>query len=228
MTVTLAAIGLAFWFGLLTAISPCPMATNIAAVSYIGKRLDSPRMTLIAGLLYTFGRLAAYSVLAMLIVSAVLVQSQISAALTSYMNKVLGPVLIILGVIMLELVPFNFSIGAGGSKVQKIADSLGLLGALLLGVVFALAFCPTSAVLYFANLIPLSVTYSSPLLLPVVYGIGTALPVILFSALLAFSANKVGSAYDKLTVFARWAKLLTGIVFLGVGFYFTFIYIYGV
>ncbi len=228
MSFPMSALGLAAWFGLLTAISPCPMATNIAAVSYIGKKVESPFKVLLSGLLYTLGRVFAYVALAALIVGALLSQSAVSSFMTGYLTKVMGPLLIVVGVFLLGLVELSFSIGVGGEGVQKKVDSMGMTGSFLLGILFALAFCPTSAVLYFGSLLPLCVEHSSSVMLPLVYGVTTGLPVLLFAFLLAFAAARVGAAYNKLTVFSKWARIATGVIFIVVGVYYTLFAIYGV
>ena len=137
----------AVWLGLLTSISPCPLATNIAAISYIGRRVNSPRQVLLSGALYTLGRTLAYIVLGAFLVASVLSVSQLSMFLQKYMNKLLGPLLIVVGMFLLDLIQLNTS-GAGMNEgLRRRVDALGLWGALPLGVVFALTFCPVSAAL---------------------------------------------------------------------------------
>ncbi|UCE61078.1 MAG: hypothetical protein JSU63_04875, partial [Phycisphaerales bacterium] len=97
-----------------------------------------------------------------------------------------------------------------------------------LGIVFALSFCPGSAALFFASLIPLSVKYESSLVLPTVYGAGTALPVLLFAILIVFGAHRVGQAYDRLKQFEFWARNVTGVLFIAIGVYFCLAFIFKV
>ncbi len=218
----------AFWLGLLTAISPCPLAANIAAVSYIGKRLDSSRGILASGLLYAAGRTLAYVVLAALLLSGLMTVPGVAQFLQRHMNRLLGPVLILAGMFLLELLHFNMPGFNLSSRLQDRINRSGVWSAGLLGLVFALSFCPVSAALYFTGLIPLSIQHSSAIILPVLYGLGTGLPVIGFAFLLAFSAHSVGRTYDRLKQFEWWAQRITGILFIGVGIYYSLIYIFGV
>jgi cytochrome c biogenesis protein CcdA len=112
--------------------------------------------------------------------------------------------------------------------LQKRVDAIGIWGALLLGAVFALSFCPVSAALYFGSLIPLAVKANSSVVLPIVYGIGTALPVMVFAVLLALSAQSVGKAYNILAKIEWWARIITGWIFILLGLYFSLKYIFEV
>ena len=221
-------IGLALWLGILTSISPCPLATNVAAISYISRRVGNTRQVFLTGLLYTLGRTLAYLALGALLVAAVLSVPQLSMFLQKYMNKLLGPILILVAMFLLELISFRFSGSGVSERMQKWVDALGIWGALLLGVVFALSFCPVSAALFFGNLIPLSIKVNSAVALPSVYGVGTALPVLVFAVLIAFSAQSVGKAFNRLAQIEWWARRITGAVFLVVGIYYTLKYIFEV
>jgi cytochrome c biogenesis protein CcdA len=220
------ATGLAFWLGILTSISPCPLATNIAAISYIGRRMGNSRYVFLAGLLYTLGRTLAYLGLGVVLVACLLSKEQIALFLQKYMHLLLGPILIIVGMFLLQLIHFNMGGGGMSEGLQKRVDAIGIWGALLLGAVFALSFCPVSAALYFGSLIPLALKVNSSVVLPVVYGIGTALPVMVFAVLLALSAQSVGKAYNILTMIVWWARILTGWIFILLGLYFSLKYIF--
>ena len=230
MQLLLAASG-ALWLGLLTAMSPCPLATNVAAISYVAKRVDRPTLVLSAGLIYTLGRTVSYILVALLVVQGLLSLSAVSMFLQHNLNLVLGPVLVVVGLLLLDIIPWPW-VGSGSSrffeKLQERADSLGLWGAGLLGLAFALAFCPVSAALFFGSLVPLAVKHQSPLLLPSLYGVGTAVPVVAFSFILAFSANRISRAFNALTLVERWMRRITAVVFVGVGGYYCLIYIFGV
>jgi cytochrome c-type biogenesis protein len=218
--------GSALWLGILTSISPCPLATNIAAISYIGRRMDNSRQVFITGMLYTLGRTIAYVGLAFIILASLLSVPQISLFLQKYMHLAIGPILIIVGMILLRLLQFNLG-GSGMSEgLQKWVEAMGIWGGFLLGIVFALTFCPTSAALYFLNLIPLSLKVNSSFALPALYGIGTALPVIIFAVLLAISANTVGRAYNVLAKIEWWGRIITGWLFVLLGIYFSLRYIF--
>jgi cytochrome c biogenesis protein CcdA len=220
------AAGSAFWLGILTSISPCPLATNIAAISYIGRRMGNSRQVFLTGVLYTLGRTLAYLGLAFVLVASVLSVPQISLFLQKYMHLFLGPILIIVGMFLLQLIQFNMSGGGMSERLQKRVDAIGIWGALLLGAVFALSFCPVSAALYFGSLIPLALKVNSSVVLPVIYGIGTALPVMVFAVLLARSAQSVGKAYNILAKIEWWARIITGWIFILLGIYFSLKYIF--
>ena len=227
----LLAVSGALWLGLLTAISPCPLATNVAAISYVAKRVDRPTLVLSGGLIYTLGRTVSYILVALLVVQGLLSLSALSMFLQRSFNLVLGPVLVVVGLLLLDVIPWPWT-GSSRSKffekLQQRADSLGLWGAGLLGLAFALAFCPVSAALFFGSLVPLAVKHHSPLLLPSLYGVGTAVPVVAFSFILAFSANRISRAFNALTLIERWMRRITAVVFVGVGGYYCLIYVFGV
>ena len=215
----------ALWLGILTSISPCSLATNIAAISYIGRRVDSPRQALLAGLLYTAGRMAAYLGLAFLLVYTALSIPQVSLFLQKYMHVVLGPVLIVVGMFLMGLLQITFGGGGVSERLEKRVDAMGIWGALLLGVVFALSCCPTSAALFCGNVIS-SLGANSTFVVPMIYGVGTALPVIAFALLIAVSAQSVGKAFNALSKVEWWARTATGGTFILVGVYFSLKYIF--
>ena len=185
----LLAIGTAFWLGILTSISPCPLATNIAAITYIGKRVDRPSMVLLSGLMYTLGRMVTYIALGILVVASVLSIPEVALFLQQNINKFLGPLLIIVGILLLEIFNIRFSGGGVSDKITKKIETWGIWGAGVMGLLFALAFCPVSAALFFGSLIPIAVEHQSSVVMPTVYGIGTALPVVGFAVLIALAAS---------------------------------------
>jgi cytochrome c-type biogenesis protein len=218
----------AAWLGILTSISPCPLATNIAGISYIGRQVGSPRKLFLSGLVYTLGRMLTYSVISIIVIASLLSIPDLSQALQKYMNRILGPLLLVMGLFLLGTVRFrSFGVTVGISAQRKV-DQWGVWGAGLLGILFALSFCPVSAGLFFGSLIPLSVSHNSTLLFPVLYGSGTALPVILFAFLLAFGVQSVAKAFDRLKTIERWLRIGTGWVFILAGCYYSLIYIFGV
>ena len=228
MTEFLLGVVSAFWLGILTSISPCPLATNIAAISFVGRRVGSPAKVFLAGLLYTAGRTLTYLVLGVLLVSSLLSAPYVSHLLQKYMNKALGPILILVGMVLVELVQINFSGSGVGGKMQKQVEAWGMWGALLLGVVFALSFCPVSAALFFGSLLPLALQHESGVILPAVYGVATGLPVLVFAVLIASGAKRVGEAYDRIIHFEKWARRVTGVIFIFVGIYYCLTHIFSV
>ncbi|MHC1698075.1 MAG: aromatic aminobenezylarsenical efflux permease ArsG family transporter [Geobacteraceae bacterium] len=218
----------ALWLGILTSISPCPLATNVAAISYVSRRVDKPGKVLLHGLLYICGRSLTYAVLGVLLVSSLLSAPAISHVLQKYMHLALGPILILVGMVLLELLSFPLPSFGGGKGLQERIEALGAWGALLLGILFALSFCPVSAALFFGSLLPLAVQHKSGIVLPVLYGIATGLPVALFSLVIAFGLQRLAETYKALTRFEIWARRLTGILFIGIGLYYCVTKIFGV
>ena len=216
----------AIWLGILTSISPCPLATNIAAISYIGKRLANPRLVFLSGLLYMLGRMLAYLILGIILVAGALSIPKLSYFLQENINKYLGPILIIAGIFLLELLPLNITGFGLSRRMQGHVEDYGIWGAFLLGIIFALSFCPISAALFFGSLIPLSIKYDSGFILPSLFGIGTSLPVILFAFLIGLSTRLVSKVFNRLTQVELWARRVTGVIFVLVGLFYSLVYIF--
>jgi cytochrome c biogenesis protein CcdA len=209
----------ALWLGILTSISPCPLATNIAAVSYVGRQVGSTRAVLISGGLYTAGRTLTYVMLGAAAVWSLMSMVSVSSMLQGGFHRALGPLLIVVGLLLLGVFTINLPALGVSNGLRERVDRSGVWGAGLLGIVFALSFCPVSAGLFFGSLVPLAAGRSSPLLLPTLYGVGTALPVAVFALLLAAGAGWLGRALDRVQAFEIWARRVTAIVFIGVGVY---------
>ncbi|MGC8759654.1 MAG: aromatic aminobenezylarsenical efflux permease ArsG family transporter [Bryobacteraceae bacterium] len=224
----LLAAGTALWLGVLTSVSPCPLATNIAAISWLAKGVRSPRLVFAAGALYTLGRAATYVALAFVLVSSLLSAPQLSEWLQTHINRWLGPILILVGMFLTGLVDFRFSTRLSSGKLEQQLQERGVWGAGFLGILFALSFCPVSAALYFGSLLPLALQQKSSLGLPALYGMGTGLPVLIFAWLLAAGARSVGAAFDRLSLLERYARPVTGVVFIAAGLYLSLVHIYGV
>ena len=222
------AVGSAFWLGILTSISPCPLATNIAAISYIGHRVDRPASVFLSGLLYTAGRMLTYLTLGIALVATSLSVPTVAFTLQRHMNRFLGPLLILVGLVLLGILRLPVKGSGITQRLQRRADSMGIWGAGLLGIIFSLSFCPTSAALFFGSLLPLAISRQSGLLLPAVYGIGTALPAFIFAILLAMGAHRIARAFQRITMFEKWARRLTGALFIMIGVYFSLVYLFGV
>ena len=213
----------AFLLGLLTALSPCPLATNIAAISFIGKEMEDRKRVFRNGLLYTLGRILAYTLLGFVLILILNEGSSIfgiQKTIGTWGERVLGPALLVIGLFMLfgdrlNLPQFGFKGNAEGLARK------GGWGALLIGILFALAFCPTSGVLYFGMLIPLSATTTAGYLLPAVFAIATALPVLVVAWILAFSVQQVGRLYGRMRTVQRWMNLFVGVLFIGIGIYYS-------
>jgi cytochrome c biogenesis protein CcdA len=214
--------------GILTAISPCPLATNIAAISFIGRKAGQKNHVLGSGLLYSVGRTLAYVLIGVLITSGLLGSAEISRFLQKYMNEALGPILIVLGLVLLGWIGSGASLQLGAQKLQQKAATGGLLWALPIGFLFALSFCPVSAGLFFGGLLPLALKHESAVMMPVVYGLGTSLPVVIFAFLMAGGSSYVGRAFNSLTQIEVWIRRLAGSAFILAGVYYSLTHIYGI
>jgi hypothetical protein len=224
MEATWQEIAVAFGLGLSTAVLPCPMATNIAAIAFLGRHLGSPWRTLLSGLLYALGGMLAYVGLGIVLIAGVQ-GSPLAEWLQRHVNQVVGLFLIVLGMLLLELIrPPGVSLGVG-PKFQARVARWGLLAALPLGALFALAFCPISAGVFFGNVLRLSAEGSSWLLSAWVYGAGTALPVVALAALVAFSTRWMATTYNAMTKIEWWGQRIAGTVLVLVGIYMSLRYI---
>jgi cytochrome c-type biogenesis protein len=237
--------GAAFYLGVLTSISPCPLATNIAAISYVGRKVGDSRWVMAAGLLYTLGRCLLYLALAVLLATTAMSVPAVSLFLQKYMHLVLGPIFLLLGMFLVGLITFSGGGATMSAGMQKRIDAMGIWGALLLGVLFAVAFCPTSAAWFFGLIalllgseagavtamlakigisLPEASLPGATVVLPLIYGIGTAVPVLLVAFLLAYSAQSVGKTYNMLAKIEWWARQITGWIFVLAGVWFSLRY----
>ncbi len=216
----------ALFLGLITAISPCPMATNIAAIAYVSRRATERRYAVITGALYTLGRMVSYSIIGILIIVVGLEIPGVATFLQDFGEKILGPLLIVVGLIMLIIDRFSFGLGAEklASLGGKVAD-WGMLGGFLLGVIFALAFCPYSAIIFFGVLIPLALKSTGGVTLPAVFAIGTGLPVLIFGILISAGIAKVSTWLNAVARVEKVLRIIVSIIFIGVGIYYVVLWI---
>ncbi len=213
----------AFLLGLMTAISPCPLATNITALAYISKDVEDKRTVFLNGLYYTLGRALTYTILGSILFLGAS-KFHVSRAVQANGERWVGPLLIAIGIFMLGVIKMP---GSSGTILQRFADKVKLgsgWGALFLGTIFALAFCPYSGVLYFGMLMPMVLSQSGGLLLLPDFAIATGLPVILLSYLLAFSIGGIGKFYNRIKTFEVWFRRIVAVLFILTGFYFVWIY----
>lgn len=207
----------------MTAISPCPLATNISAIGFISRDLKDSKRVFINGLVYTLGRVISYTGLALIIFFGAS-KMNVSMLFQGWGEKLLGPVMILIGLFMLDLIKIKFP-GLSGLTNKIGENSKGSYwSTLLLGMVFALAFCPYSGVLYFVMLIPISVASASGLYLPVLFAIATGLPVLIFAWLLAYAVGNVGKLYNRIKTFELWFRRVVSIIFIAVGLYYVIIF----
>lgn len=214
----------AFALGLLTAIAPCPLATNITATAFIAKTITNKKKVLLSGLLYTLGRVFTYTLIGAIIYFGAS-KFQIAKLFQSNGEKYIGFVLILIGLIMLDVIKFNFIKGVNFTdRLSEKFKTKGLIGSFLLGALFALAFCPYSGALFFAMLIPMTLSADAGLALPVVFSFGTGLPVILFAFVIAFSMEKLGMYFKVITKVEKVMRFVAGLVFILTGLYYINIY----
>jgi cytochrome c biogenesis protein CcdA len=228
MELTSIPVVLALWLGILTSVSPCPLAANIAAVSFIVKGGGNTFSACASGIAYTLGRAVAYVALGSLISASLLNLPAGAYFLQTTMPKVLGPVLIVTGMLLLGV--FSFSM-PGLTVSQERGEKLrraGIPGALAMGIIFALAFCPVSAAFFFGSLIPLSLQQNSSIGLPLIYGIGTGLPVFGFALVVMFGVKQLGRLFHAVAKVECWVRRVTAVVMLLVGMHLSLLYIFNV
>jgi len=216
----------ALFLGLITAISPCPLATNIAAIAYIGRKVTDRKYAVTTSALYTLGRMFSYTLVGVLIIIIGMEIPVIALFLQDVGEKVLGPLLIIVGLLMLFIDKISF--GKSGNKLTDLGNKVanwGMFGGFLLGVIFALAFCPYSAVLYFGLLIPLALKSTGGIVLPAIYAIGTGLPVLIIGILLSFGVAGISSWLNVLSKVEKIIRIIIAVIFIGVGIYYVFLWI---
>jgi cytochrome c biogenesis protein CcdA len=216
----------AFALGLLTAVSPCPLATNISATAYIGRELKSPRAMLLSGLLYTLGRAFSYTVIGMALYWGAS-KFHVARFFQSKGELFLGPILILLGLVLLGVIKIGS--GTGDGLLNKLTDRFkdkGFLGAFMLGLLFALAFCPYSGALYFGSLIPMTLAPSGGLHLPLIFALGTGLPVLLFAGVMAYSMNQLSRVFKAVQQVEKVMRYLAGGVFVLTGLYYIGIFMH--
>ena len=205
--------------GLMTAISPCPLATNITAVGFISKDIENRDRVFVNGLLYTLGRAISYTAIALIIYFGA-DQFRFSGFFQLYGEKILGPLLIIIGLFMLDVIKIKFPGMSGLTSKMENKTKWGFFDAILLGMIFALAFCPYSGVLYFGMLVPMTVASASGLYLPIVFAVATGIPVIILAWILAFSVGSIGGVYNKMKTFEIWFRRVIAVLFITVGIYY--------
>ena len=221
---TTAPILYAFLLGLMTAISPCPLATNITAIGYISKDIENKKRIFINGLLYTLGRAVSYTGLGIILYFGAS-KFHVAKFFQVYGERILGPLLIIIGIIMLDLIKIKIpGLSRVSESIEKKSRSGSGWSALLLGIIFALAFCPYSGVLYFGMLIPMSISSADGLYLPFIFAVATGLPVIIIAYILAFSVSSIGGFYNKIKVFEKWFRKIVAAAFIIVGIYYVYIF----
>lgn len=213
----------AFILGIMTAISPCPLAMNITATAYLSKDITNKRKVLFNGIFYTLGRMFSYTALASLIFFGAS-KFHIARWFQQIDGIWIGIAFIVIGILMLDFIKLSIPfLSNWTSQLSKKQNKRNYWSAFLLGTLFALAFCPYGGMLYFGALIPLTITSSEGLLLPPIYSIATGLPVIIIAFLLAFSVANIGTFYNRMKSFEIWFRCIVAIIFIGIGIYYIII-----
>ena len=228
MTEFAVAAGGAWWFGFLTAISPCLLATNVTAITFMARRLDRPRLVVASGACYMFGQALGFVALAAIVTGSLASIPVVSQLLQKYLFRLLGPIMMVVGLFLLEWIAIQF----GSGRLKGWAQRFGHYGTpwatMLLGLLFAMSFCPTTAALFFGSLIPLSLTYESHVLLPLCYAVGVSVPVVAIVALVLLATQRIGRAVSHAQALEWWMRRFTATLFLAVGLYFTVVYTFGI
>jgi len=214
----------AFILGLMSAISPCPLATNITAIAYISRNIENKNAVFLNGIIYTLGRGITYFVIALILFLGVS-KFAVASFLQSNGEKFLGPLLVLIGIFMLDFIKINLpSLGKISDYFQRKQNSFDWLSSLIMGILFALAFCPYSGVLYFGMLIPITLAEPHGLYLPLIFAFATGLPVIIFAYIISFTIANVGNLFNKIKTFENWFRKIVGLVFIIIGFYYIYIF----
>lgn len=212
----------AFILGLMTSISPCPLATNITAVGYISKDFNNRKRVFLSGVIYTIGRAITYTTIGLIIFLGAS-QFAISGFIQQWGERILGPILIVSGLFMIGLIKLNINgIGKLNDKIKQLNKNRHM-DILLMGIVFALAFCPYSGVLYFGMLMPMTITSASGLYLPIIFAIASGIPVLIFTLIIAYSVSSVSKYFNRVKTFEYLFRRVVAVVFIGIGVYYTFI-----
>lgn len=215
----------AWALGILTAISPCPLATNITATAYIAKTLNGKKQVLLSGLLYTLGLATTYTTIA-LIISLGASKFYVARFFQGNGEKFLGPLMIVIGLIMLNIIKFSF-FGKSNLK-EKLGDKFkdrGFLGSFLLGVLFAMAFCPYSGAMYFGMLVPMTIESEMGITLPLFFALGAGSLVLFFTVVIAFSIQKLGLYFKRITQIEKVMRYVAAVLFIATGLYYVLIYL---
>jgi len=211
--------------GLLTAVSPCQFARNITAIGYISRDIENPGKVFMNGLFYTLGNAAGYMILGVILFIGAS-KFNVSRALISSGNIVMGIILVSGGILMLDIIKINFP---KGGRLMKMVQDRRFRGnktdSALLGFILSLSFCPYNAALFFGMLIPMTISSAGGLYLPFVYSITTGLPVAIAAYLLAFSVSGIGAFYNKIAAFQIWFNRIIAVIFILTGIYFIYLFV---
>ncbi len=206
--------------GILGALSPCQLSTNVAAFAFISRDVGENQRVTRSALAYLLGKVVVYSLVGGAAILLGLQLAQASIPIVVFTRKALGPSLIVLGLLMLGVVKLSVPLFTRTADVlrRSLGERRDARGSFLLGVAFSFAACPTLFVLFFGSLIPLAVAASvGGLTFPAIFAVGTTFPLMLFVALLSFGAQSVTPIVRKLRAANVWVSRVAAIVFILVG-----------
>lgn len=211
----------ALWLGIVTSVSPCPLATNVAAVSYLARRTQSRRRAALGAIAYALGRASVYTLIGLLVALGLAAAPELSAFMQRQLLPYIGPLLIIVGLVLIGWLPFSLSFGVGAERFAQRIVERGPAGEFLLGALFALTFCPVSAALFFGTLVPLALASPGALGAFVIYGLGTALPVGLVAMLFVLGVRSAAGIIGGIQRWQGHLQSATASIIIAVGVYMT-------
>ena len=221
---TVLAILSASWLGLICAVSPCPLAANVATLGIIVRNAANPWHVTWNALAYALGRILTFIAIASAITAGFAAAPMLSHALQKHISVFAGPLLIIIGAVLLDFVSLpSLPLRGSLAKFRTRLSNCGTIGTFALGVVLTLAFCPSSAALFFGGLLPLAIERNAPIMLGAFFGMASVLPVIAIALVIAFASNQTAMMLDAFAVFERWSKRITAAICLIAGIYLTVI-----
>ncbi len=203
----------ALFLGIMVAVAPCTIASNVSVIGFLMRERQNKRKVFLNGAVYTLGRTVAYGLLG----TAIFYFAgglKIGELLQHSVGKIIGPLFILVGFLMLDLVHIH----GLADKCQRWLDVKKFQkrnwSAFGMGLLLAFAFCPYCAAIYFGMLIPFSFTVSHGVALPWIFGIGAAVPVFITIGVIAFSYNRLYKLYNKLQKFEIWFRRILGVLFI--------------
>lgn len=204
-------------FGLIGATSPCQLTTNLSAIAYVSRRPGEGRAWMEA-VTYTLGKVLVYTAAGGAVIALGLEIQSSTVPVVVVARKLLGPLLIVIGLMFLGLLNLRMSAGERLTEaIQRRISVRGAWGAFLMGVVFSFAFCPTLFLLFFGLTIPLGLRSEAGLLVPGLFAVGTALPLLAYAGLLAAGSGLAGGYALRLSRGYPVVRRIAGVIFILAG-----------
>jgi len=212
----------ALLFGLMGALAPCQISTNVAALAFLSRDVSDPRRIWGQTAAFIAGKVTVYLLVGGAVVILSLQLNQVNDAVVPVVviaRRALGPLLIVVGLFMLGLLKLPLSLGERFSAwlEGKVGQRQGVIPAYLLGVAFSFTFCPTLFWLFFGLTIPLAIASPGGVLFPGVFALGTALPVLGLAAVIASGSVNVGQFVKRFKAANIWIQRAVGVIFVVIG-----------